>query len=187
MKTERVIAGHQSSLKSGRHERSERTILLIGFCIALLTLALACQQTLPDTRAADESALRELDTQWSTAAGAKDVDKTVSYYADDVMVLPPNGPMVTNKPAIRELWQSLLTAPGFSGGWQANKIEVARSGDLAYLSGTWEFTMNDTDGNPATDRGKFVEVFKKQTNGEWKCVSDIWNSDLPLPTPPGKQ
>ena len=162
--------------------------LVIAVCLALLTFAFACQpQTTPDTRAADESALREWDAQWSKAASAKDVDKTVSYYADNAMVLPPNGPAATTKEAIRKVWQDTLTAPGFSGGWKATKVEVARSGDLATVSGTWEFTMNDAKGKPDADRGKFVEVLKKQTNGGWKCVTDIWNSDLPVPAPPERK
>ena len=35
--------------------------------------------------------------------GAKDLDKTVSYYAEGALVLPPNGPMVTSKEEIRKL------------------------------------------------------------------------------------
>ena len=189
MKRQLVIAGRQTDLQSiVRHEHRQRTRLVIGVCIALLTFALACQpQTPPDTRTADESALREWDAQWSKAAGAKDVDKTVSYYADDVIVLPPNGPIATTKEAIRKIWKDMLTAPGYSGGWKATKVEVARSGDLAYVSGTYEFTMNDASGKPSTDRGKFVEVVKKQADGTWKCVTDIWNSDLPVPAPPEKK
>ncbi len=58
---------------------------------------------------------------------------------------------------------------------------VARSGEIGYVSGTWQFTVNDPARKPATDRGKFVEVLKKQADGTWKCTTDIWNSDLPLP------
>ncbi len=158
---------------------------MIAVCIALLSFALACQQK--DTKAADETALKELDAQWSKAAEAKDVDKTVSYYADDVMVMPPNGPAVTTKDAIKKIWKDMLTNAGFSGGWKATKVEVAKSGDLASVSGTWEMTMNDAKGKAATDRGKFVEVWKKQTSGTWKCVTDIWNSDLKTPEYPKKK
>ncbi len=66
-------------------------------------------------------------------------------------------------------------------------MEVARSGELAYLNGTYELTMNDASGKPANDRGKYVEVWKKQADGAWKCVADIWNSDLPAPAPPEKK
>jgi ketosteroid isomerase-like protein len=37
------------------------------------------------------------------------------------------------------------------------------------------------------DRGKLVEVWKKQLDGTWKTVTDIFNSDLPPPAPPEKK
>lgn len=159
---------------------------VLTLCFILITFAVACQPpgppapaAAPDTRAADESALREWDAQWSKAAGAKDVDKTVSYYSNDALVMPPNAPMTTSKETVRKIWQEMLSAPGFSGGWKADKVEVAKSGEIAYLSGTYEFKWNDAKGKPVTDRGKFVEIVHKQADGSWKCTVDIWNSDAP--------
>jgi ketosteroid isomerase-like protein len=130
--------------------------------------------------------LKILDTYWSQAAGAKDVDKTVSYYSDDAIVMPPNSPQATGKESIHALWKGMLGAPGFSGGWKPLKVDVARSSDLGYVSGTYEFTENDANGKPMTDKGKYVEVWKKQADGGWKCVADIFNSDLPAIASSGK-
>jgi ketosteroid isomerase-like protein len=44
-------------------------------------------------------------------------------------------------------------------------------------------TMKDAQGKPVTDRGKYTEVWKKQADGKWKAVADIWNSDLPVSAP----
>jgi len=155
--------------------------------LLLLSLATACQnQMAQDTRAADQNALKTLDSEWSKAAGAKDVDKTVSYYADDAMVLPPNSPPLTSKEQIRAMWKGMLGAPGFSGGWNATKVDVARSGDLAYVTGNYEMTENDASGKPQTDKGKYLEVWKKQANGSWKCVADMFSTNLPM-TPPEKK
>lgn len=153
-------------------------------CLALLLIASACTPPPPpDTRAADEAAIRDADAQWSKTAGAKDVDGTVAYYTDDATVLSPNAPMTTGKPAIRAVWAELL-GPGTSIAWQASKVEVARSGDLSYIMGTYQLTMKDPQGNPVNDKGKFVEVWKKQADGKWKVVADIFNSDLPVAAPP---
>jgi ketosteroid isomerase-like protein len=38
-----------------------------------------------------------------------------------------------------------------------------------------------------TDQGKLVEVWKKQADGKWKTVADIFNSDLPASPPPEKK
>ncbi|MGH7983124.1 MAG: YybH family protein, partial [Candidatus Udaeobacter sp.] len=83
-------------------------------------------------------------------------------------------------------WKDLLASPGVAISWKTAKVEVARSGDLAYTTGTYELTMNDASGKPINDRGKYVEVWKKQADGKWKVVADIWNSDLPLPSPEKK-
>jgi ketosteroid isomerase-like protein len=39
--------------------------------------------------------------------------------------------------------------------------------------------VNDAAGNPVTVRGKWVGVWKKQADGQWKLVADIGNSDGP--------
>lgn len=127
-----------------------------------------------------EQALRDLNEQWSKAATAKDLDKTVSYYADGATVMPPNGPSAATKDAIRSAWKEMLASPGAAISWKTTKVEVAQSGDLGYTSGAYEFTMNDASGKPINDHGKYLEVWKKQTDGSWKCVMDIWNSDLPV-------
>ena len=155
--------------------------LFVSSWIALFSLAFVCLAAAADTQT--EQALRDLDAKWSAAAGAKDVDKTVSYYAEAAMVMPPNASAATTKEAIRSAWKEMLTTPGAAISWKATKVEVAKAGDLAYVSGTYEETMTDASGKPAKDRGKYVEIFKKQADGTWKVVADIWNSDLPASAP----
>ena len=78
-------------------------------CVALaLLIASGCSQQAPDTRAADESAVKDQDEQWAKTAGANDLDGTVAYYTDDASILPPNAPIATGKQAIRAVWSSLL-------------------------------------------------------------------------------
>ncbi len=143
----------------------------------LLSIATACQSAA--TSATDEATLRKLDDEWSRAIGARDVEKTISYYTDDAVVMPPNIPTLTGKEPIRSLWKSMLDSPSFTGGWKATKVEVAQSGDLAYVSGNYEFTEKDDSGKPITDKGKYLEVWRKQADGNWKCVAGMFNSDLP--------
>jgi ketosteroid isomerase-like protein len=143
-------------------------------------LLFTCIASAADTTAI-EQALRDLDDQWSATAGAKDLDKTVSFYSADAIVMPPNAPAATSSEAIRKVWQDLLASPGLVISWKTGKVEVAKSGDLACLSGAYELTINDASGKPVNDHGKYVEVWEKQSDGKWKCGTDIWNSDLPAP------
>jgi uncharacterized protein (TIGR02246 family) len=152
-------------------------------CLTLLMFTSGCtQQASPDTRAADESAVRDTDAQWAKTAMANDLEGAVSYYTDDASMLPPNAPIATGKQAIRAVWASLLS-PAVTVSWQINKAEVARSGDLAYVMGVYQVTAKNPQGKSQEDHGKLVEVWKKQADGKWKTVADIFNSDVPLPAP----
>ena len=150
--------------------------------LVLLLISTSCR-TQTDTRAADEAALRKLDDEWSKAIGARDFEKAMSYYSDDALVMLPDIPTLTGKESIRSLWKSMLESPSFTGGWTPAKVEVAGSGDLAYISGNYEFKEQDERGNPITDKGKYLEVWKKQADGNWKCVAGMFNSDLPAGAP----
>lgn len=145
------------------------------FVLVLLSLSVACQRQ-ADTRAADEATLRNLDAEWSKAAGAKDLEKTVSYYTDDALILPPNIPTIQGKQGARTMWQGMFSVPGFGGGWKATKVEV--SGDLGWVTGTYELSETDASGRPMVDKGKYLEVWKRQADGSWKCVADMFNTDL---------
>ena len=169
--------------------------LQVGLLCVPLLLSLSCQ-TQPvadtnrsatpgaDTRAADEAALRKLDDEWSKAAGASDVEKTVSYYTDDALVMPPNSPVLQGKEAARGMWKAMFSMPGYGGGWKATKVEVSRSGDMGWVTGNYEITETDASGKPMTDKGKYLEVWKKQADGSWKCVADMFNTDLPPASAP---
>ena len=154
--------------------------LVLSVCFALLSFAFFGTASAADTKSVIEQALRDADAQLSAAATAKDLDKTVSYYSDDAVVMPPNSESVTTKEAIRSTLKDLLASPGAAVSWKATKVEVAKSGDLACVSGIYEETTIDTSGKPVKDRGKYVEVWEKQADGKWKCGADIWNSDLPV-------
>lgn len=133
--------------------------------------------------AAEEAAIQAADAEWLKAFEAKNVGWMVSFYAEDASVFPPNAPIVTGREAIRRMWTGLVANPGFALSWKTTKVEVAQSGDLAWVQETYEFSFQNLDGKLQEDRGKAVVVWKKQADGPWKAVADIFNSDLPLSAP----
>jgi ketosteroid isomerase-like protein len=125
-----------------------------------------------------EQLLRDLDAQWAKAAAGKDVEQTIGYYSDDAIVLPPNATSAATKETIRNVWQDMFASPGLVITWQPSRVQLAKSGEMGWVSGTYELTMNDASGKPINDRGKYLQVWEKQTDGNWKCRADMWNSDL---------
>ncbi|WP_460735630.1 YybH family protein [Lysobacter tyrosinilyticus] len=82
----------------------------------------------------------------------------------------------------------LFASPGFALSWQTGKVEVARAGDIAYTLGSYQLTVNDANGKPIVDRGKYVTIWRKQPDGGWKSIVDTFNTDLPMePMAPAKR
>jgi hypothetical protein len=77
-----------------KHMKKHTSIVLFLFSITASILA-------GDPKA--EQALREADDQWSKAAGALDLEKTVSFYSSDAIVLPPNGPAIITKDGVHDM------------------------------------------------------------------------------------
>ncbi len=126
---------------------------------------------------ADEQAIRKLDAGWSAAAESKDVGKFISYYAEDGAALPFNAPIAKGKEQTEKLWAGLMSMPGFALSFAPTKIEVAKSGEMAYDVGTFELKLNDASGKSTTTLGKYVVVWKKQADKQWKAVADVFNTD----------
>jgi uncharacterized protein (TIGR02246 family) len=125
----------------------------------------------------EEQRIRELDKEWSAAAASKDAAKTAAFYAEDGSLLPFNGPIVNGRAKVQETWAGLMAKPGFAIHFEPTRVVVAKSHDMAYDIGTFELTMNDDKGKPATMVGKFLVAWKKQKNGEWKVEADCFNTD----------
>jgi ketosteroid isomerase-like protein len=138
-----------------------------------LLACVACATTRSTSDAASQ--ILRLDAEWSEAARVRDVDRVVSFWADDATVFPPASPPVVGKSAIREFVAKNFQTPGFSISWKTTRVVVSRSGEFAYATGTNRVTFSGSEGKQVTVDGKAVTVWRKETGGAWKCVIDIWN------------
>jgi uncharacterized protein (TIGR02246 family) len=159
---------------------------------AALALAItACNQTpppAPDTHDADVKAITDLEAQWNKDYAAKDGDKAGGYYASDAILMVPGEPSVSGKDAIQASLKQMLADPAFLLTFQPTRVDVAKSGDLAYSVGKYQLTVTD----PAThkvinDHGSYVTTYRKQPDGSWKAESDIATSEVPPPPPPASK
>ena len=144
--------------------------------VPVVAVLLACAGCASAGRQTDvESQIRQLDADWSRAAQDRDVDRVLSFWADDAIVFPPGSPAVAGKVAIREFVGKSFQTPGFSISWKTTTVAMSRSGDLAYTTGSNRVTFRAPDGKQGTVEGKAVAVWRREKNGAWKCVIDIWN------------
>ena len=53
-------------------------------------------------------------------------------------------------------------------------------GDVALAWGTWESTETPkAGGSTVVNRGKWMEVYRRDADGSWKTWRWIWNRDAP--------
>jgi len=151
------------------------TVAIVG---TALVLATGC--TPKDTKAADEQAIRDTDAKWSQSSVAKDLDGVAAVYSDDAKLLPSDMAMINGKPAIKAMWADMLKTSD-KIAWKAVTVEA--SGDLGYVVGTYELDSKDAQGKPIVEIGKMSEIFKRQPDGSWKAIVDMFSPDAPPPAP----
>ena len=103
-----------------------------------------------------------LDAEWSQAAQTRDVDRVVSFWADDAIVFPPGSPAVAGKSAIRDFVVKSFQTPAFGISWKTTAVVVSPSGDIAYTTGTNRVTFSAPDGKQITVEGKAVTVWRRR-------------------------
>ena len=145
--------------------------------LALATMALtACNKAAPakvDT-AAIEQQLRNNETKWEQAYAAHDAKGLASNYADDAALADAGAPLATGKDAITRATTRFAADPNLKVEFEADRIQVAASGDLAYTRGHYTATSTDPKTNkPVDSAGSYLTVYKKQADGSWKAVEDF--------------
>jgi ketosteroid isomerase-like protein len=123
----------------------------------------------------EAAALIRASRDWAAAAATGDLERILSYWADDAIVLPPDQAALIGKAAIREFVRESLATPGFSITWEPEAATVGPACDLGYLVERNRLAFPDASGNVRTQHGKAVTVWRKDPSGAWKCVIDIWN------------
>jgi len=149
----------------------------IAFAACLAACSQAKPPAPPDTRAADEAAIRSADADFAKAAAVKDVDKIVALYMDDAVIFSPGAPAVIGKENIHKFFERILAGPSIQFAFSNVTVDVARSGDLAEDRGSIQVTTTGKDGKPATQSSEYVLVWKKQADGSWKVAADTSATD----------
>jgi uncharacterized protein (TIGR02246 family) len=133
--------------------------------------------------AADEAALRAADQAWAKAASAGDAAALTAFYTDDAVLMPPGSPTLRGGDEIGKYFAGMTGA--VSGPFVLETTAVEGRGDLALTSGTYTATLTPKQAGAKplpVEQGKYLGVMKKQPDGSWKLVYDIWNTDA-APTP----
>jgi ketosteroid isomerase-like protein len=130
-------------------------------------------QKLPTDREVIDK-LAQISEQFSAAYVQGNVEKLVSFYTEDAVIFPGNSDLIRGREAIQKYW---TLPPGRTiTHHKITSVEVKIMSDFAYDYGYYEVS-GSTDGEvwgPA--HGKYLIVWKRIEEGEWKMHLDMWNS-----------
>ena len=152
--------------------------------LSLIVLVTACEAPQPAETpdpAQALAALRAADSMLQVAIVARDAERTASFYAVDAVQMPVAEPIVEGRGAILAEWRHVFGIPGFANQARLVAAELSTAGDLGYTRGTYESPMRGPDGQPLLERGKWVSIWKRGADGQWRIVVDIYNTDTPPP------
>jgi ketosteroid isomerase-like protein len=152
--------------------------------LAICLLAFGCAGNFADKAIiADESKLFDTDVAFSLASEANGAAEAFNMYlADTAIQLPAGSHPIIGRDAI---YQEMKDSGDVILTWTPVKAEISRSGDLGYTWGNYKVSARGSDGEAKIGYGKYLNVWAKQSNGEWKVLIDMGNSSPPPEdTPP---
>ena len=83
---------------------------------------------------AEEERLLRRDAEWAEAASeGREVERILSYWTEDAIVLPPGLPSVVGKAALRQYVEGSMQIPGFRITWKSEDVTFSPDGRLAYM------------------------------------------------------
>jgi len=172
-----------------------KKLLTIIPLVILICFTFSCQKQAEEAAEepaldveADVEAIKALGDEWVALFNAGDFDGLMSiYYAENPMQMPPNEPIRKGKEAILSgLKKSRKQSDEHCDSSVIEDVLVY--GDLAVARGTDTGTnTTKVGGEPIKYNTKWVIAYERQPDGTWKCVYEIWNSNLPLPPPPKEE
>jgi len=161
----------------------KRIAMFLG-TTAIALMAVACNDS-AEKHDADVKAIKNIEVQWNQDYASKDPDKITAHYGENAVLMTPGMAAISGRDAIRTSMSQMTTDPALSLTFQATKVEVAKSGDLAFTQGSYSLTVTDpATKKPVSSHGSYVTVYHKLPSGVWKAVSDIATSDAPIAPPP---
>jgi len=83
--------------------------------------------------------------------------------------------MVQGRQAIEEYWRNAIES-GAIRDVSVETMDARSSGSLGYETGSFVLTVNGPDGKPMVDRGRYVELLRRESDGTWRSTHGIWNA-----------
>lgn len=129
-----------------------------------LIVFISCDLQNQTTKVTSINDIMNADMAFSDMSRQVGMKKAFLQYIDNEgTLLRPGRLPIVGADAIDYL--SMLSDTAYTLSWKPAHAEIAKSGDLGYTYGTYLLILEDT-----TLTGTYVNIWKKENDGEWKFV-----------------
>lgn len=123
---------------------------------------------------ADVEAIKAVREKTQAAENSGDAEFFLTYCSDDVVVMPPGMPLIVGSKAASEFMREFFRQFDFHIEYKSEETQIA--GDIAFDRGTFSHRLTPrTGGGPMVEEGKFLWVYSRARDGQWKMARVIWN------------
>lgn len=157
---------------------------LLLIATVILAGTLSCRQPNPERDAtADKQDVARVGEREISALSAGDIDGNLSVMTQDVVLMPPNEPMLNVREAMRTWLQRVHEQFKFDLRYSESHVDVVGDWAIQRYVVVGNLTPK-TGAAPIEERGKGIHIYRRQPDGNWLIAQDIWNSDLPASDQP---
>lgn len=140
---------------------------------------MATVRVVPTTAPDVESRIVQMTQTFVRCFNEGDFDTIASLYAEDAICMPPNQRSAPGIESIKELFKWFRNAG--TSNLKLTPTHIVQGTEFVLTNGTYSVNTTLPNGTAFTDLGKYLCVYEKQNNGEYKVLYDCWNSDVPVP------
>jgi ketosteroid isomerase-like protein len=153
--------------------------------VAILALAAILAPTFSTATAAPQNAtlatLAKIREAWVQDLRTKQLEPILKFYTPDAAFLQPNGDRLTGSAALRTLFATIMA--NFDSDLVLHSQNLEASGDLAYDSGDFQESLTTiATGAKIDSKGSYILIFKRQPNGTWLIVQQVFTGTPPAGT-----
>lgn len=150
--------------------------VLITVLAAALT-GCAVMRSHPDS-AADLAAIATFNQRYLQAINDGDIAALSALTTEDHIMLAPNRLPLIGKEANDNANRRAFEQFDIDETWTPKETVVA--GDWAWQRGTYKVIATPKSGGEShTSTGNFLRIYRRQQEGSWRMIRDMFNSDQP--------
>jgi ketosteroid isomerase-like protein len=127
------------------------------------------------------ASLAKIRDAWVQDLHTKQLEPILSFYAPDAVFHQPTGERIIGAAALRTLFQNIMGM--FDSDLTLHSQNLEASGDLGYDSGDYQEVLTTiTTGAKINSKGSYIIIFKRQSDGTWKVIQQVFTGIPPAGT-----